>query len=424
MILAGSRTLSQWLHPGDSLIAPDAILEGDPLDRAVFFALILVGIWILHRRHLSLRLLALRNRWIICYFLFGLLSILWSEYPFVALKRLIKSSGNLIMALVILTEERPSEALETLLRRLSILLVPLSILLIKYYPDLGRAYHMGNVLMRGVALQKNGLGQLCLITGIYFGWKLLVQPYKGSARRRQMGRMIVEMVIIPMTLWLLVTSQSATSLLCLSLATLFFLYIRVSHRQLEKKYIIAGMFIAMALGALAIGIGLGRAIVVNYLGRSTDLTGRTQIWSDLLAMVRNPILGTGYESFWLGPRLELIASVYQIKQAHNGYLETYLNLGAIGLALLLVSLVSGLIKAAHQAGRDSAFAFLRIALIIVITAYSWTEAVLYGVNNLWLLCFIGIIDISVVQQSEGVAAETGNAAVARVGEASDAKWMI
>ena len=54
-------------------------------------------------------------------------------------KRWIKDLGNPIMALVILTERRPYEALGITLRRLSFLLLPLSVVFVRYFPELGRA---------------------------------------------------------------------------------------------------------------------------------------------------------------------------------------------------------------------------------------------------------------------------------------------
>jgi hypothetical protein len=53
------------------------------------------------------------------------------------MKRWVKDLWNPIMALVILTERRPYEAVGVVLRRLNLLLLPLSILFIKYYLELG-----------------------------------------------------------------------------------------------------------------------------------------------------------------------------------------------------------------------------------------------------------------------------------------------
>ena len=86
--------------------------------------------------------------------------------------------GNLVMAVIILTEQDPGAAFGVTLRRLAFLLMPPSILFIKYYPAFGRVYHMGLPLFIGVASQKNGLGQLCLITGIYFCWGIVVRRWE------------------------------------------------------------------------------------------------------------------------------------------------------------------------------------------------------------------------------------------------------
>ena len=49
--------------------------------------------------------------------------------------------------------------------------------------------------------------------------------------------------------------------------------------------------------------------IVQDLGRNPTLTGRTAIWDAVLPLAGNPLIGTGYESFWLGKRLEKFWSV-------------------------------------------------------------------------------------------------------------------
>ena len=67
------------------------------------------------------------------FLLFALLSVLWSDFPLVALKRWFRDLGNYLVILVVLSDPRPLEAVRALLRRLCYLLIPLSILLVKYY---------------------------------------------------------------------------------------------------------------------------------------------------------------------------------------------------------------------------------------------------------------------------------------------------
>ena len=189
MFLAGSRYVSAWLNLSAPTGSVEAIAEGSPVDRAVFFALIAVGAFILSRRKIDWGRLLSQNKWIVLYFLYCLSSITWTDEPFLLFKRWIKDLGNPIMALVILTEPRPYEGIVVILRRLAFLLLPLSILFIKYYPDLGRVYSAdGTATYSGVGEQKNSLGTMCLISGIAFAWKFL-QNRKGDFKWGEKGNL-------------------------------------------------------------------------------------------------------------------------------------------------------------------------------------------------------------------------------------------
>jgi hypothetical protein len=187
IIFAASREFSFWIYYffniGSYSGYSGTILEGNPYDRALDTFLIIVGIIILIKRSLNWTELFSKNIWIWMYFIFGAFSIIWSDFPFVSTKRLIKAMGNIIMVSIILTEERPLGALGLIIKRYAFILLPLSLLFIRYYPELGRGYNFqGTPMLRGVAGQKNGLGQICMISIIYFTWFLLF--YKKEAFNR------------------------------------------------------------------------------------------------------------------------------------------------------------------------------------------------------------------------------------------------
>ena len=78
------------------------------------------------------------------------------------------------------------------------------------------------------------------------------------------------------------------------------------------------------------------------LGRNPTISGRTEIWERCLSVPINPLLGAGYYSFWLDDRrVDIVNADYwfRLNEAHNGYLETYLNEGLIGVFLLVVLLM-------------------------------------------------------------------------------------
>lgn len=407
MLLAGSRYVSQWLHLGTPIDPSINLTEGSPLDRFIFLFLIILGLVILYRRHLNLRIFFHDNIWVILYFIYGAISIIWSDHPAIALKRLFKASGNIIMALVILTEKRPEEAFGGVVRRVAFLLLPLSVLFIKYYPEFGREYHMGVPMFTGVALQKNALGQLCLISGTYFTWDLLSNRKKESGTDRRL-HFSIYIIIIPIVSWLFYMADSATSLICMFIAICLILVSRLpSIARNPGRILIFGLIFISIFGLLEATINVSELIIVNILGRDLTLTTRVPMWYALIRMVRNPVIGVGYDSFWLGHRYEMLMDIYGVKQAHNGYLEVYLSLGIVGLLLLITGVLFGLIKLPRQKDISSKFIILKLTFIVIILFYNWTEATFFGVNNMWLLLFFGILDIS-GQQETKIGAENSN----------------
>ena len=395
MFISGSRFISLWLDPGASFRSPESYMDGSPLDRMVFLLLIMLGIVILLRRKLNWKLLFRNNMWIILLLLYELTSIIWSDYSFISFKRWIKALGTPVMALVILTEKRPLETLGILFRRLSFILLPLSILYIKYYPHLGRAYHMGQPMFTGVATQKNGLGQLCLILSTYYYWDLLFNPHKNKHMSRY-KRFFHSLLILSMAGWLLYMANSSTSWGCLIIAIGILTVSKIPSVSRKPGRIIGIGVIAIAvLVILEFSIDLTAKLIVA-MGRDITLTTRVPMWNTLLSMARSPWFGFGHESFWLGNRLNVLFEMFGgLNQAHNGYLETYLNIGIFGLALIIAVIVTGLVNVRAQMKYDYRFAIIKLTFIVVVAVYNWTEATLHGVNNILLLLYLSVIEVHV-----------------------------
>jgi exopolysaccharide production protein ExoQ len=147
----------------------------------------------------------------------------------------------------------------------------------------------------------------------------------------------------------------------------------------------------VAFSALFIGFG---GSLVEGLGRESTLTGRTAIWHAALHLVRNPLFGAGYESFWIGPRLrQVIKDIDQgVNQAHNGYLEIYLNLGWMGIALLAGLIVTGYRRIFPAVRRQVQAGSLRLAYFIVAIAYNFTEGGFKMMHPVWIV-FLLIIAV-------------------------------
>jgi len=406
MFLAGSRFVSAWLHLSPDFETASDYSEGSPIDRAVFFGLILAGIFILARRKIDWEHVLTKNVWIVLYLLYCLTSLAWTNDPTVLMKRWVKDLGNPIMALVILTERRPYEAVGVVLRRLAFLMLPLSVLFIKYYPELGRWYrpHDGAETFTGVATQKNQLGVGCLIIGIYMAWEFLQrrqEAYPPYLRQNKLAALI----LVGMLGWVLYKSNSQTALVCLVLGIAIFL-LGGPRFMARNPAAILGILISSVLTVWFIDTLFPlKELVLGILGRRPDLTDRTDIWALLLTLEGNPIVGVGYMSFWTGPRLEAAWQLLgmRINQAHNGYLEQYLNLGYIGVGFIIAIMLTGLFRVHSHLKIDPPAGMLRLCLIAIAAVYNYTEAAFYGLNNIWILLLLACIEIPRKKQAPSSA---------------------
>ena len=394
MFLAGSRFVSAWLNLAPDFESASDYSEGSPLDRAVFFGLILAGTFILAKRKIDWEQVLVKNGWIVLYLLYCLASVAWTNDPTLLMKRWVKDLGNPIMALVILTERRPYEALGVVLRRLAFLLLPLSVLFIKYYPELGRWYrHDGAETFTGVTTQKNQLGLACLIVGIYMSWDLLQrrqEAYPTFLRQHKLPALI----LIGMLGWLLYKSNSQTALVCLVAAVMIFL-LGTPEFMWRNSTGILGILLYSVLAIWLIDTMLPlKELALNLLGRRPNLTDRTDIWATLLKLEENQFVGVGFMSFWTGARLEEVWRLLEVRinQAHNGYIEQYLNLGFIGVAFIAVIMLTGLARLHRHLRIDPPAGMLRLCLISVATLYNYTEAAFYGLNNMWILLLLACLE--------------------------------
>lgn len=414
-LLACSRSASQWLYPGEISVSAQ-MLEGNPFDRAVYTGLLFLGLIVLVYRGGRVAGVLREVTPVLLFFMFCLFSLLWSDYSMVAFKRWNKAIGDLVMVLIVWTDPHPINALKRLLTRTSYILIPLSILLIKYYPALGRTYGrwFGEVHYTGVTTNKNSLGAICLLFGIATVWRLLdlLSQRRSQQRTRQL---IVSAIVLAMICWLFSIVDSMTSLACFLLAICLLL---VTHlRAVERNLLLvhALVLIAVLIPSLVVFLGMGQGSLQG-VGRDTTLTDRTLMWSMVVDLTPNRWLGTGYESFWLGSRLDAMTRVFGWvpNEAHNGYLEIFINLGWAGVAGLAVVLLHGYRRVMLAWKRHLPASALMLAYFTVGVIYNFTEAgffrMMAPVWMFFLLAITGIprpIHVPAELSTEPIASQDG-----------------
>lgn len=378
MLHCASKPFPYWFASG--IAAEDiTVIEGSPMDRNFLMILIVAGIVVLSRRKTDWNRVILDNQWLFLLFTYMLVSILWSDYPFVSLKRWFKASGTIVMALVVLTGASPLEELKSILRRTIFILIPFSVLLVKYFPQLGMEWGRwsGATMWAGVTTGKNSLGALCMISALYLIWEW-AKSRKQTERSYGNYEMVANLMVLGMTFWLLRGpggAYSATSIIVLiiGLATLFIL-----RRLRNSKYIV----IMACLFLFATGLGYLMweslsfnpfTVVASLMGRAPNLTGRTDmIWSPLISVaMKHPVLGLGYGGFWIHP---MEFDKFTVNQAHNGYLDVFIELGAVGLILLTVVIVMFFRKAVDVFKYDIEWGSFQLSFLLMSLVHNITES--------------------------------------------------
>ena len=139
MFVAGSRLPSQWLD-GQVGVSAEAMKEGNSLDQIYYLLLMLLAFGILISRFFEWQKFLVDNLALTALLSFSLLSVLWSDFPFITFKRWFRDLGVYLVILIALSDPRPFEAVRFLLRRLLVVLISLSILLNKYFPEMSRSF--------------------------------------------------------------------------------------------------------------------------------------------------------------------------------------------------------------------------------------------------------------------------------------------
>ena len=139
---------------------------------------------------------------------------------------------------------------------------------------------------------------------------------------------------------------------------------------------------------------------ISYMlyGDST-LTGRTVIWDFAQHEIeRKPLVGWGYQSFWLvpgSPSGEAPGWVKMMPNAHNGYYDTMLEMGYVGLSCLVVFIIATLHAVGRVADRDPARARLVLSVALFIIMYNFLESLwMRGFEFLWVVFLIVVAEIA------------------------------
>ena len=388
LAMASSRQMSFWLSSIGVIRGGSSNLEGSPVNVIFNGSLFFLTLLVLYRRGFSWWQFALGNKALVAVYVYFLCSMLWSPFPLPTVKRLIQEFGCVLTALIILTEHDPAASLRILFVRVSYILFPLSVVFIRYFPDIGRVVSTvsGAHMLCGVADHKNSLGQLAMVFCLVLLWDMMETRNEEMAPRTKAERW-ARPVNFGIGLYLLVISNSGTSLMCFLLGVVMLFGGKHLARMKNARQLFM-VSVASIVYLLIINQELGiSSRISEAMGRGPGLTGRTDIWSKIKEKNTNYLFGAGFRGFWETSEGESVwreLGTNPLITAHNGYLETYLNGGVVGLCVLIVFLVTMGFNAVNQLVNGEPLGRLAVLFWPILLIANVTESLFIMIGPVWL----------------------------------------
>ncbi len=193
-------------------------------------------------------------------------------------------------------------------------------------------------------------------------------------------------------------SRAATAYLLTAIYVVYFLIMKTLHRFRKKDYFVLCILMLGALSVAVVMMVAAPDLLFSLLGKDSTLTGRTGIWSAAIDSIsRRPLFGYGYQAFWLGLEGEsyrvILAVSWLLAQAQNGFLDVTLEMGAAGLAIVLLIFGFAFRDAAVCLFRSRDHAQLRavewyLAIVILTLICNFDESFLFEPKHLGSMLFV------------------------------------
>lgn len=198
-------------------------------------------------------------------------------------------------------------------------------------------------------------------------------------------------VVVGVLLGGIVLTHSSTALASIAAGiavAMLLLPVRTATKRARPAVLV---LVAAALVAVGVFAVTHIDLVLGLLGRDSTLTGRALIWEQVRALMdQRPVIGWGWGATWgesdfVRLTVQAVAH-FDVPSAHNGYLDAWLQTGAVGLVLFLLLVAAALFRGlAAVLSRGSRLGLWGVLMPVGLLVYNVGEADLVSPLTLLLL---------------------------------------
>lgn len=315
------------------------------------------------------------------------LSIAWSPYPAISLRRVVQVIGVLLIALLVARQALQGQGLLTQSQWPVGLFILLGLAVAALSPE--TAFDDDRA-MRGISSHKNTWGQFSLMAGLIY--------LSALSERHGKQRMMLLAAMLGFSALSILLSRSTTSLLCfLFIAGTLTIWAILTRWGVTGKILLTSLVAVILVALHAYFVTNGELpferlskLVYSSTGKNETLTGRDFLWYLMQQEIaRHPWLGTGFGGFWTGTEGASGALVARLdwgppQQAHNGYLDVINEIGFVGMTLLGLVLLNHAVNVFRLSRRgEHSHAFFHGSLLIAVLFINYTETSLLRTTHFW-----------------------------------------
>jgi exopolysaccharide production protein ExoQ len=268
--------------------------------------------------------------------LWAMLSMVWSQEPKRSLAFATLVLINTFFAVYLSVRFKPKQQLQIFLLA-GIIATVGSFILLAVMPKAAIDHKNQMIGVEGIYPHKNICG---VITALFM---LPAFFYKFSGKSASLKRALYLLAGSA----LIAISTSRTGWLVFAACVSFVYLSKLLRRLRSVERLLVVLFVPSVLASIGWLVYSFRGEILALLHKSPTLSGRTQVWHIVfLSIFKRPILGFGYDAFWLGFKGEVVhmilaAGARNLTNAENAILQLWLEVGLVGVFLILAMLFQG-----------------------------------------------------------------------------------
>ncbi len=362
---------------------PDVVTDGSMWTQLGWTLIYIVVLVRVVPRHRQIWQAVKSNRLLIFLVLLALISAAWSQDGGLTVRRGLAVLGTTLFAIDFAVRYSLRDQVRLFQYALG-LAVGLSVFVELFFhglvPTVDTVYPNA---WNGAFVQKNDFARFVVLLAI-------IVLMRTRAGRRQW---LVATATIAASFALILLCHSRTALVVFAAMLTLMPIFRLRRRGSKALFAgIVGVLLLSASAAVFVDIGN----LTELLGRDATLTGRTNIWALALESAsERPLLGYGYSAFWnVAVEADRISSVlhWKVPHAHNGFIDLTLQLGLVGLGLLIavyyVAIRGALRLAQDGLEREALWPLAYLAFTLL---YQVTESTIFVGNTVLWMGFVATV---------------------------------